>query len=146
MSAQTIIGIDYGLKQIGIAVLSRPVDIATPLTVILCRKNKPDWQALENVLREWQPSRCIIGLPVNMDGSESDFSRQCRRFAAKLEGRLGSTLGFAVELHDERLSSMEAKNLLAENPGSSGAANYKMRPADSLAAKVILESWLEQSS
>lgn len=148
MPTQTIIGIDYGLKQIGIAVLSRPIDIATPLTVIHCRKNKPDWQALEDILREWQPSRCIIGLPLNMDGSESDFSRQCRRFAAKLEGRLGNGHGFTVELQDERLSSMEAKQLLAENPVTSGSkpGDYKARPADSLAAKIILESWLEHSN
>lgn len=142
MPTQTILGIDFGLKQIGFAVVSRPVDIATPLTVVHCRKGKPDWNAVEKILREWRPSVCVIGLALNMDGTESEFSRLCRRFANQLEGRLANTYSFSVELHDERLSSMEAKQLLAEHQGR---PDYKARPADSLAAKVILESWLEQS-
>jgi len=136
---QTILGIDYGQKQIGLAILSRPVDIATPLTVIRGRNLKPDWQALENIIQEWCPVLCVIGLPLNMDESESELSRQSRRFARQLEGRFGQLYHFTTTLQDERLSSVEAKDLLSENKKSK---EYKARPADSLAAKIILESWL----
>ena len=77
-----------------------------------------------------------MGLPLNMDGSDSDMSARAAKFSRRLEGRFG----VKVELVDERLSSFEAKQLLRET-GHTG--NYKESPADALAAQLILQSWLE---
>lgn len=134
----TILGFDFGLRQIGIAVLSAPMNFSTPLCVLRSRDEKPDWQALEAVIKEWQPTLCVIGLPLNMDGTPGALDDRVQRFARQLEGRFAQQYGFTTALHDERLSSHEAKEMMQEQ-GSGD--DYVRRPADSLAAKVILDRW-----
>lgn len=138
-AAGTVLAFDYGTKQIGIAVRRAPLDFATPLTVLRSGKESPRWDDIETILHEWQPAVCVVGLPVNMDGSESELASKCRRFARQLEGRFAHLLQFRICLQDERLSSHEAKEMLAEGRGSPASKNAA---ADSLAAKVILERWL----
>ncbi len=82
--------------------------------------------------------RVVVGLPINMDGSEGPMARAARAFAERL--RLAT--GLEVEFQDERLSSFEARERLARVAGS-GAR--KKRPVDAVAAAVILESWLERN-
>ncbi|MEM8496932.1 MAG: Holliday junction resolvase RuvX [Pseudomonadota bacterium] len=135
----TVLGFDFGLRQIGVAVLSAPMKFSTPLCVLRSRGEKPDWQALEKIINEWQPELCVIGLPLNMDGTTGTLDSRVQRFARQLEGRFGKQYGFSTTFHDERLSSHEAKELMHEQ-GSSG--DYVRNPADSLAAKVILDRWV----
>ncbi len=136
----TILGVDYGLKQTGLALLHMSVGIATPLTVLRTKNGKPDWQGFEKVVREWQPEHCIIGLPLNMDNSDSPMCEKVRKFARQIEGRFQ----LSYELHDERLTSFEAKQLMDEGSAShSVSRNYHDNPADSLAAQLILQQWLE---
>ena len=78
----------------------------------------------------------IVGLPVNMDGSEGPMARHARNFAA----RLADGMGIAVELQDERLSSFEAEQRL----GNSVSRSKRKHAIDSVAAVVILESWLDR--
>lgn len=77
----------------------------------------------------------MVGDPVNMDGSGSELSRLAGKFARRLSERFR----LPVEQEDERLSSFEAKQQLA---GEGHSGNYRDEPADSLAAKLILDSWL----
>jgi putative Holliday junction resolvase len=72
-----------------------------------------------------------------MDGSESDISQRAKKFANRLHGRFG----VKTELADERLSSFEAKGDIIERTGS---RNFKQQQVDSIAAKIILESWFSQ--
>ena len=99
----------------------------------------PDWQALEKIVADWQPGTLLVGLPLNMDDSESDLSRRAQKFGRRIAERFR----LPVEYVDERLSSFEAKELLREQ-GHSG--NYRDNPADSLAARLILDTWLSQLS
>lgn len=140
---QSLLGFDYGTRQIGVALLQTQLDFATPLCVLRSKKNKPDWHAIETLCKEWQPSKCIVGLALNMDGSDSELGDRCKRFSRQLDGRFGSSYGFTVELQDERLSSVEAKELIRDLQAE---ANYLKTPADSLAAKIILERWLASHS
>ena len=95
------------------------------------------------MLKEWQPCTCVVGLALNMDGSNSEIGERCARFSRQLEGRFGHSYGFSVELQDERLSSVEAKEMIAELHTD---ANYHQTPADSLAAKIILERWFAKQT
>ncbi len=140
---KTILGFDFGLRQIGIAVVSAPMSFATPLCVLRSRGDTPDWQALESVIKEWQPDVCVVGLPLNMDGSPGELDSRVKRFARQLEGRFSARYGFVIALQDERLSSHEAKELMSNH---GGRANYVQTPADSLAAKVILDRWISANS
>lgn len=132
-----IFGFDYGLSQLGVALLQLPLAIITPMSIIRCRDGKPDWEAVEQLVEEWQPDCCVVGLPLNMDGSEGPITPRAQKFARQLHGRFGLNVDHA----DERLSSVEAKERLYIG----GKTNYKKRPADSIAAQVILETWLHES-
>ena len=106
-----------------------------PLTVLKAREGQPQWHEVEALVKEWQPAVLVVGEPFNMDGSDSQLTERARKFARRLHGRLG----LAVELVDERLSSFEAKQQLAEQ-GHRG--DYQKVPADAHAAALILATWL----
>ena len=127
---------DYGLRQIGVAVGNTVLGTTRSLPIINARDGVPDWQQLQALVAEWQPDALIVGEPLNMDGSASELSRRARKFARRLEGRLG----LAVAMVDERLSSFEAKQI-SRDQGHRG--DYHREPVDSLAAELILQTWLE---
>ena len=129
-----LLAFDFGLKQIGVASGSTISAVSTELCVLSAKEGQPDWEQVERILNEWKPKLCLVGLPLNMDGSESELSRRATKFARRLEGRFAAS----VEMVDERLSSNEAKTLSREQ-GHTG--NYKKAPIDALAAKIILDQW-----
>ena len=136
MSASGILGFDYGTRWIGVAFGQTLTGTATPLTPLKAKDGIPDWGEIEKLLTEWKPDRLVVGLPLNMDGSESELSARARKFGQRLHGRFGLT----VEHWDERLSSFEAKGEILER----GSREFKREHVDSLSAQLILESWLRE--
>ncbi len=135
MMIKTLLAFDYGTKNIGVAsgqTLTGSANIQAPLKA---KEGIPDWNQVEKLLKEWQPDLVLVGLPLNMDSSESEFSARARKFANRLHGRFG----VKVQMVDERLSSFEAKSEVMERGGS---RDYKNNPVDSIAARLILEAWL----
>ncbi len=130
-----MLAFDFGLVQIGVAVGNTLLRSTQPLAILRAREGIPDWQALEQLVREWQPDLLLVGDPLNMDGSDSALCERARKFARRLHGRLG----LPVIMVDERLTSFEAKQVSREQ-GHKG--NYKRRPIDSQAAELVLQSWL----
>ena len=135
---RTVMAFDYGLRQIGVAIGNCLLATTQPLAILKARDGIPDWQAVANLLEEWQPSLLLVGNPLNMDGTESELGARARKFGNRLHGRFG----LPVELADERLTSFEAKQDLAES-GHSG--DYKAQPIDSYAAELILKSWMRSA-
>lgn len=130
----TLLGFDFGPRKIGIAVGQTITRSATPLTTLRSRDAQPDWARIQGLIRDWQPSALVVGLPFNMDDTEASGSEQARRFAEQLQARFA----LPVYLVDERLTSREARRQLAER---------ERRPptreaVDALAAALILETWL----
>jgi putative Holliday junction resolvase len=115
---------------------NRVTGTSQPLTTLRARDGIPDWAEIAGLLKEWQPTQLLVGQPLNMDGSESELSRLAAKFGRRLEGRFQLPVAFM----DERLSSFEAKEILREQ-GHRG--DYREQPADSLAAHLILQSWLQ---
>lgn len=136
MSRQ-LICFDFGLNSIGVATGQPEMGIATPLNEMQAKEGIPDWSQVENLLSEWQPKTILVGLPLNMDGSESPLSQRARKFGNRLHGRYG----IEVEMVDERLTSRSAKEEMSEL-GHKG--NYKDKPIDSVAACLILEQYFNQ--
>lgn len=129
---------DYGTRRIGVAVGQTTTASGSPAGVIDVRAT-PDWTALARCVREWSPSRLLVGLPYNMDGSDTLLTATCRAFAAELERRFG----LPVELVDERLTSAAATADLREARRSGARARRVRREdIDAHAARLILESWL----
>ena len=124
-----VMGFDYGTKKIGVAIGQLLTNTATPLAIVKANNGKPDWASIENLVNEWQPKRFVVGLPINMDDSESEMSLKARRFSRQLNGRFS----VPADTMDERLSSFEVRNARKD-------------AIDDLSAVVILESWLRQQS
>lgn len=130
-----ILGFDYGTKIIGVSVGQTLTKTAQALPAIKAKNGQPNWQDIESLIKEWQACHAIVGLPLNMDDSESELAVRARKFANRIHGRFG----ISVECFDERLSSFEAKGEIIERTGS---RDFKQQGVDSLSAKIILESWL----
>jgi putative Holliday junction resolvase len=98
---KTVLGFDFGLKRIGVAVGNTLIKQAQPLTIIMAATNDAKFAAIAGLMAEWQPTHCVVGLPRHPDGVEHEMTLRCRRFANQLHGRFG----VAVALVDERYSS-----------------------------------------
>ena len=133
----TFLGFDFGTKSIGVAVGQRITATARPLPALKAQDGKPDWNVIEKLLKEWQPEAVIVGLPLNMDGTEQPLTARARKFANRLHGRFG----VQVELHDERLSTVEARADLFDRGGFRALDKGSV---DAASAVIILESWFEK--
>ncbi|HHT7891409.1 Holliday junction resolvase RuvX [Pasteurella multocida] len=132
----TVLAFDFGTKSIGCAVGQSITGTAQALPAFKAQDGIPNWDAIGKCLAEWQPDRVVVGLPLNMDGSEQDLTSRARKFANRLNGRFG----VAVELQDERLTTTEAR---AEIFGRGGYKALNKSKVDGISACLILESWFE---
>ena len=114
---------DFGLKTIGVAVTEPRAGTASALGIVRARHGIPAWDALDKLVREWRPEGFVVGLPLNMDDTESEMSQAARRFGS----RLGERYGIAVAFADERLSTFEAVGRGGDH---------------ATAAQIIAETWL----
>lgn len=138
MSMMTLLAFDFGTKSIGVAIGQQLTGTARPLNAIKAQDGIPDWNKIEALLKEWQPDRVVVGLPLNMDGTEQPLTARARKFANRLHGRFG----VQVDLHDERLSTVEAR---ADLFARGGFRALNKGSVDSLSAVIILESWFENA-
>ena len=126
----TLLGFDYGTAKIGIAVGQSITGTATPLITLRAVQQRPDWQRIGELIATWQPLELVVGLPCDIDGSETEIAGLAKRFARQLEGRYH----LPVHMIDERLTSMEARQRLQRRP-----KNFE--ELDAIAAGLILETW-----
>ena len=133
-----IVTFDFGLSWIGVAIGQRLTQSATTRPALRAKEGIPNWSEIEALLKEWQPELCLVGKPLNMDGTESDITARAIKFSKRLHGRFG----VAVQLHDERLSSFEAKGILLDQDRRN--RDFKKREIDSLSAQLIFESWCHE--
>ncbi|WP_100643064.1 Holliday junction resolvase RuvX [Alteromonas facilis] len=139
MSMGTLLCFDYGLKSIGVAVGQSITATASPLNALSARDGVPDWNQVEALINEWQPSSCIVGMPLNMDGTEQPISERARTFANRLNGRFKIN----VELWDERLTTVDAK---AELFALGGFKKLDKGKIDSVSACIILQSYFDNNA
>src|SRR5665647_1345558 len=104
----TLLAFDFGTKRIGIAVGNTLLRRANPLITIADEKTDARFARIEALLKEWQPSALVVGLPGNDDGTPHELTALCRRFANRLHGRFGLT----TILVDERYTSLIASEQL----------------------------------
>lgn len=133
----TVLAFDFGEKRIGIAVGEWALRQSHPLTVIRAEANSERFARIAELIREWQPTSLVVGIPVALDGTPHAMTARCTRFANQLRGRFG----LPVESAEERLTSVEAEELLRE-------AGHDARKArdhvDAMAAQIILQCHFER--
>ena len=130
------LGLDVGTKTVGVA-LSDELGITAQSLKVLRRRNlKEDVGQLAALVREHEVSRIVIGLPLNMDGTEGPRAAASRSFGQTLSDRLA----LPVEYWDERLSTVAAERVLLEADLS---RKKRKQVIDQLAAAYILQGWLD---
>ena len=102
---ELLLAFEFGLKHIGVAVGQTLTCTANALDCLRARDGRPDWDAVDDLIRQWHPNRLIVGLPLNMDGSDGPMTQRARAFARRLAGRSG----LSVDMVDERLTSRAAR-------------------------------------
>jgi putative Holliday junction resolvase len=127
---------DFGTKSIGVATGQMITNTAQPIAAIKANDGIPNWDVVSKVINEWKPDLVVVGLPLNMDGSEQAITQGAKKFANRLNGRFG----VKVALQDERLTTASAKEFIFEYGGYKALNKGKI---DSVSAALILESWME---
>jgi putative Holliday junction resolvase len=131
-----VLAIDYGTVRLGLAISDARQQFASPYANYTRVNSDRDLRYLRRVLQEEQVAQIVVGLPIHLDGRESQKSAEARQFAAWLQGETG----IAVALHDERFTSVEAESHLL-----AARLTKKRRKArlDMLAAQLLLTAYLE---
>ena len=132
----TVIGFDFGTVWTGIAIGVTLTAQARPLNAIKSINQKPNWAAIECLLKAWQPQKLIVGLPSSMINDHHPMTAKVLKFSRQLEGRFK----IPVELVDERLTTREAYEMAIESK-----QHQTKQQIDSIAAMLITESWLRSS-
>ena len=136
-SYSIILGFDFGMKRIGVAVGQALTKTARPLTVLKANQGIPDWKQLEKLIKIWQPEALIVGLPLNMDGTEQPLTASAREFIKNLQNHAK----LPVYEMDERLSTKDARERLFAEGGYKALQTIQI---DSVAAQLILQNWLQK--
>ena len=137
-AGQRLLGLDVGTKTVGLALSDGTLTVATPLeTIRRGKKFAPDAERLAGIIGEHAVGGLVIGLPVNMDGSEGPRCQSTRQFAKNLLGRIDISIAF----WDERLSTAAVERMLIEEADLSRKRRGEV--IDKLAAAYILQGALD---
>jgi putative holliday junction resolvase len=129
--------VDYGLKRTGLAVCDAGETLASPLDVLTGHERLVE--RIAEVVREQEVEGIVVGLPLNMDGTEGKQTARVRAFA----GELARRTNMAVDFHDERLSSFGAKEKLS---GLGITRKNKKKVVDAIAAADILQAFIDEKN
>lgn len=128
----TLLGFDFGLKRIGVAVGQTVTQTASPLDIVASKDGKPDWDHITRLFESWQPIAIVVGLPMRLNGEEQALTQPARKFGQRLSGRYHCPIYYI----EEQLSSIEAEQRRKD------AKTH----VDDHAAQIILENWLQENT
>ena len=131
------LAIDYGRKRIGLAISDELGVLAHPLATLVRKNRRDDLRRLRETCRKHAVAGIVVGHPLHMSGEAGEMAQEAARFAARLE----KDLGIEVVLADERLTSWEAAQTVAETNSKSLRKHQQL---DSVAAAVLLRDYLNQ--
>jgi putative Holliday junction resolvase len=134
-----LMAFDFGMRRIGVAIGQTITATARPLTTLLAKEGEPNWDELATLIKKWAPNALIIGIPLNMDGTEQPITLKARQFAAKLHTR------YQLPVHnmDERLTTKAARENLFTEGGFKALQDGQV---DQVAAQLILQHWFAENN
>jgi putative Holliday junction resolvase len=134
---ETILAFDYGLRRIGVAVGQDVTASASPVGVVANGEGGVDHDRIRAIIREWRPTRLVVGMPMHADGSPGTMTAAVEAFIDEL-----AQYGLPISTIDERYSSLEAEKALrnARRQGSRG--RISKQDIDAAAAVFIAERYL----
>ena len=128
------LGLDIGDKRIGVALSDPQGILASPLTIIDCKDEPADIEAIVTIIDQNKVGRIIVGLPLSMDGSIGSQAEKVKAFTRELSNHTE----VPIEFRDERLSTVAARRLM-----QTVRKTVKSRD-DAVAAALILQSYLDE--
>jgi putative holliday junction resolvase len=131
------IAFDFGMRHIGVAVGQKITKTATPLPILIAKSGTPNWQEIAALIKQWQPAAFVVGVPVHLDGRQQAITQAAKHFIEELREHFQ----LPVYSAEERLTTKDARERIFE---SGGYKALQHEPIDSIAAKIILESWFNQ--
>ncbi|MBP7782878.1 MAG: Holliday junction resolvase RuvX [Acinetobacter sp.] len=131
---QMIMAFDFGTQKMGMAVGQSLIESANPLALFPMKDGIPNWDELLKIVKQYQPTLFLVGLPLNMDDTESELSTRARKFARRLRHQTN----IETLMVDERLTTREARD---ELDSYQAQGRGKKLSADSIAAALFIESW-----
>ncbi len=137
---RTLLAFDFGTQKIGVAVGQELTQSSSALPLLRSRDERPDWEGITQLMESWQPDALVVGIPLNMDGSENEMTRRAKRFANRLAGRYH----LPVYSADERLTTREAARDCYDPKNRRGRKRKGHMEVDSVAAQIILETFYSQ--
>ena len=131
------VGIDLGEKRIGVAISDSGGSLATPYEVVARTGSRDeDHRRIKAIVEEVEAEILVVGLPLSLEGTEGTAAQGARQEAEAI----GQTISVPIELHDERLTTVEAERILKEQ--GLGAAERR-NVVDKVAAAILLQAWME---
>lgn len=127
---------DYGTQRIGVAFGQSISGTAKAVCVLKAKDGIPDWDQIAKLIEDWRPDAFVVGLPFNLDGTDSELLKRATKFGNRLNGRFNLPC-FGM---DERLSSKAAIEQVIEDNGSM----TRTAAIDDIAAQIILENWFNE--
>lgn len=134
---ERILGLDVGDKYIGVSISDATFTIASNLMTIKRISNDFAYEEIEKLINEYDVKTVVVGVPINMDGSDTVMSKRIRKFARKLTPKFGVSVIF----QDERFTSIEAERTLIE---ASVRRENRKKYIDQLAASIILQTFIDR--
>lgn len=136
-----VIAFDFGLKRTGVAVGNTITGSATPECTLIGKNEQPDWDGISRLFKEWQPSQIVVGMPVELDGSENPLKKRIERFCNQINGRYN----VAVDQENEQFTSIEAAQRLKQVRQTGRKQKVSKDEVDKIAASIILENWMQKN-
>ena len=136
----TVIAFDFGLKRTGVAVGNTLTGSASPERTLQSHNEQPNWEAITALFEEWRPEQLVVGMPIELDGSENPLKKRIDRFCNQLNGRYN----LPVDQENEQFTSIEAAERLKQLRQSGRKRKIEKEDIDKVAASIILESWMEK--
>jgi putative Holliday junction resolvase len=124
---QTFLAFDFGTKRIGVAIGNSEIRQAQSLKTIQNKSLEDTFRVIQKLVKEWEVTNFVVGLPTHPDGAEHEMTKRAKRFGNQLNGRLN----LPVQWVDERYTSAVAEN--------------QMGDIDSQAAVLILEQYFQEN-
>jgi len=137
---RTILAFDFGLRRIGVAVGQDVTGSASPLGVVANRDTGIDHERISALIKEWRPTRLVVGIPLHEDGSPSEIQEPIDAFIETLE-----RYDLPIDTVDERYTSIEAERVLKEARAAGRRGRISRDMIDSAAAVLIAERYLANS-
>ena len=136
MNDKILIAFDFGMKRIGVAIGQTITKTARPLDTLQAKEGLPDAIALKKIIQKWRPDALVVGIPLNMDGTDQPITQRAKQFASWLKEH------YQLPVHeiDERLTTKDARERLFTEGGYKALQDGQV---DRVAAQLILQNWFE---